>query len=218
MRKTIDRLLAPVLAAIGGAAFVLAIVSISSPPVEAQGTTPVRIVPDDVQFARLIQAVNKLTAAVTASAAVKTPVGRQPFTLPIGQVGDALKVFPLMTSFDPCFGPNKGDVAISQTASTRLVPGLPGMRIFVCAARVVAGAAEVPSFIEGTGTTCGTGTAAVAGSTTAANGESYAANGGFSGGDGIGTIMVTNVKGNDLCLQQSGANRLAGNLVYTYGQ
>lgn len=120
-------------------------------------------------------------------------------------------------ALDPCFLVAKGGVAISQTATTRLVVGLPGQRIFVCAARVVAAVAEIPSFIEGTGTACATGASAVSGSTTAANGESYAANGGFAAG-GPGAIMVTNKPGDDLCLQQSGAQRLSGNIVYAFVQ
>lgn len=169
----------------------------------------VRIVSDDRLVNALIAAVNAQTNAIR---------GRTPgLTPPVGQIGDALKVWPV-TPADPCDSSVKGDVAISQTASTRLVVGQPGQRIFVCAARVVAAAAEVPSFIEGTGTTCGTGPTAVSGSTTAANGESYAANGGFSSGNGGGSVMVTNKPGDDLCLQQSGANRLAGNIVYAFGR
>lgn len=121
-----------------------------------------------------------------------------------------------MNAIDPCFGGPKGNVAISQTAATRLVVGQGGKRIAMCYARVVAGAAEIPSFTEGTGTTCGTGTLAVSGSTTAANGESYAVNGGFSGGMGLGMIGSTAVNGNDLCLAQSTSNRLSGQLAFVY--
>jgi hypothetical protein len=142
---------------------------------------------------------------------------RGTFGARIGSVNDALKVASV-TPVDPCATLNKGNVAISQTATARLVPGLAGLRIFVCSARVVAGAAEIVNFTEGTGATCGTAETAVAGSTTAANGESYAANGGFSGGGGEGSIMVTNVPGDSLCLKQSGSNRLSGNIVFAYGQ
>lgn len=116
---------------------------------------------------------------------------------------------------DPC-NKRKGNVSISQTATTRLVVGRPGYLIAICYIRVIAGAAEIPSEWEGTGAACGTGTLAVSGSSTAANGESYAANGGFSAGMGVGTIATTNVAGDDFCLAQSGSNRLAGNLTYVY--
>lgn len=142
---------------------------------------------------------------------------RGSFNNQIGSIGDALKVAPTPTSFDPCFMQKKGNVAISQTATTKLVSGIPGQVISVCYARIVAGAAEIPSFWEGTGSACATGTVAVSGSATAASGESYAANGGFSGGVGLGTIAVTSKPGNDLCLAQSGSNRLSGNITFVFG-
>lgn len=118
---------------------------------------------------------------------------------------------------DPCSGP-KGNVAISQAASSTIITGIPGKRIAVCGGRVVAGAAEILSFLEGTGTLCATGTLAVTGNTTMANGESYAANGGFSQGGANASIMVTALPGNNLCLGQSTTSRLSGNLTYVYTQ
>jgi hypothetical protein len=200
---------------------VLAIV-VSQSSTRAQFTSQdvgqVRIAPNDVLVSAILKQLQTLNANLQVSAATRAPVGNRAVVQPIGQVMDALKVAVVYNRPDPCGTLDKGNVAISQTATTRLVQGLPGQRIFVCAARVVAGVAEIPSFIEGTGSNCGTGTTAVSGSTTAANGESYAANGGFAGGNGGGSIMVTNKPGDDLCLQQSGANRLAGNIVYAFGQ
>lgn len=185
--------------------------------VEAQRQdTIVRIVDNDVLVNRLIGAIQQLAAAQAVSSRARAPIALG-FNKPVGQVGDALKVWPIAPA-DPCAGTAKGDVAISQTSTARLVPGIAGQRIFVCAARLVAGVAEIASFTEGTGTTCGTGESAVSGSTTAANGESYAANGGFAMGNGAGSVMVTNKAGDDLCLKQSGSNRLSGNIVYAYGQ
>jgi hypothetical protein len=118
---------------------------------------------------------------------------------------------------DPC-NKRKGNVAISQTATTKLISGKPGQLIALCYARVVNATAEIVNELEGTGTNCGTATVAVSGSTTAANGESLAANGGFSAGVGIGTIATTNVPGNDFCLGQSGTARVSGNITYVYYQ
>lgn len=206
------------LAAIGLLALVLSgHVSYGPATVSAQqaGIQTVRFAVDDAIGNQVIAQLQTLTKALTVTAAVRAPIGSN-LNRPVGQIGDALKVA-IVGRADPCSTIDKGDVAISQTATTRLVVGQPGMRVFVCAARIVAGVAEIPSFTEGTGAACATGTTAVSGSTTAANGESYAANGGFSGGNGSGSIMVTNKPGDDLCLQQSGANRLAGNLVYAFG-
>lgn len=116
---------------------------------------------------------------------------------------------------DPCAN-KKANLAISQAADTTLITGVPGQRIFVCYARVVAATAEIVNFTEGTGTTCQTGTLAVAGSATDANGESYAANGGFSGGGGAGTIMSTAIPGNNLCLTESATARVSGNIAFVF--
>jgi hypothetical protein len=156
----------------------------------------------------LLDAITRLTNTVKIDRVIGD------FGRPIGSIGDALKVA-LPPALDPCEG-GKGNVAISQTASTKLVSGVGGMRILMCYARVVAGVAEVFSFTEGSGAACATGTLAVTGSTTAANGESYAANGGMSGGMGRGTIAASNRQGNDLCLSQNGSNRLSGNITFVY--
>lgn len=120
-------------------------------------------------------------------------------------------------SLDPCSYSKKGNTSISQTAISKLASGISGQVISICYARIVAGAAEILNLIEGTGSNCGTGTLAVTGSTTAGNGESYAANGGFSAGNGSAAVAVTKIPGNDLCLSQSGSNRLSGNVTYVYG-
>ena len=48
----------------------------------------------------------------------------------------------------------------------------------------------------------------------AANGLSLAANGGLTFGNGASAIAATTVNQDDLCLQQSGANRLSGSITY----
>lgn len=179
-------------------------------PLPAQvGDQPIRISPSDPQFTQLLvlhrqllDRLNRLSLRGSQGELLRTQNG--------------LLLTQSMNAVDPCYTNRKGNVAISQVASTKLVSGQPGQLIWVCYARVVAGAAEIPSFMEGTGAACATSPVAVSGSTTGANGESYAANGGFSGGVGIGTIAVTKVFGNDLCLAQSGSNRLAGNITYVF--
>ena len=137
-----------------------------------------------------------------------------PLNTPIGMNGDRMKVDPTPFS-DACMMGKKTDAAISQTASTRIVVGVPGLAIYVCAIRLVVGAAEITSEWEGTGTNCGTGTIAHSGSTTAANGESFAANGGYVMGDGNGTIISLRA-GNDFCIAQNGANRVSGKVSFVY--
>jgi len=104
-------------------------------------------------------------------------------------------------------------IAISQTADTTLVSGTSSQYFYICSIILVAGAAEVVSLWEGTGTACGTGSTAILGSTTEANGLSISANGGFSAVSGT-PFLRTATTANDICLRQSGANRVSGVLTY----
>ncbi len=144
------------------------------------------------------------------AAGVKGSFGRL-----VTSTGDALDVnvkFPA-ASADPCnSATGKKNIAISQTANAELVPASGG-KIYVCALLVVGADAENLSFVEGTGATCATGTAAVIGGTTAANGPNMAANAGWQMGTGQGSVAQTNSAGTALCLFQSGAGRVAGNLM-----
>lgn len=139
------------------------------------------------------------------------------FNRPITSTGDAVDVnvkYP-PASVDPCSGPNKANLPISLTANTKLLSGTSGT-IKVCSIFLLSTSAETFSMVEGTGATCATGIKAVIGSTTAANGPSLAANGGFTLGNGLGSVAMQNVPGNDLCILISGATLIAGNLMYAF--
>lgn len=132
---------------------------------------------------------------------------------PFNKIVDNTNPFPVVTqpTGNPCINSIGGDVAISQTATSKTIAGRPGLRILVCHIRIVVGAAEITSELEGTGTTCGTGTLVHSGSSTAANGESFAANGGYES-----AVPFYNAPGNDFCVAQSGSNRVSGKVSYLY--
>ncbi|MFZ2105209.1 MAG: hypothetical protein WAV18_07465, partial [Roseiarcus sp.] len=114
---------------------------------------------------------------------------------------------------DPCMFQAKTKVAFSTTSgSTQLVALSGSTKIYVCAVHFISTAADSISFVEGTGTACATGATAVSGSTTAASGMDFLANGGMTEGGGVGTVMNTSVPGDELCLLQSGTTKIAGNL------
>lgn len=111
---------------------------------------------------------------------------------------------------NPCTAVAPTTVPISVAADTAVITALASNRTYICGGGLVASAAEVVSIWEGTGTACGTGSAALLGSTTEANGMSFAANGGFT----IPTVirgLSTNV---DICIRLNGTNRVAGWLSY----
>jgi hypothetical protein len=167
------------------------------------------------------QVINLLTQMLQIAivpAARNANFVRGSFGRPVTSTGDAMDVnvkYPPATS-DLCSGANKGNVPISVTANTVLMKGTGNARYRICAIFLLSTSAESFSVVEGTGVTCGTGTLAVIGSTTAANGPSLAANGGFTLGNGAATVASQTGFGNDLCILISGSTLIAGNLVYAF--
>lgn len=132
---------------------------------------------------------------------------------------NALKVIPIDgdgNSFDPITDPCDGVLAttvpISITADTVVISAVASTKNYICNITIVAGAAEIVSITEGTGSTCASGEVAIVGSTTDANGMSFAANGGF-----VNTKTISGIGTNvDTCLNVSGSNRVAGFLTYVH--
>jgi hypothetical protein len=147
------------------------------------------------------------TTELASLASIDTKVGSaiptQATSVPIGGVSN-----------DPCSYAAKTNLPISfQTTSITQQIALSGStKIYVCSLSLIASAATVFSVTGGTGTNCGT-PAALIGTTSATHGLSLAANGGMTLGNGAGTVAVT-AAGSELCLVQSGAGDLVGNLTY----
>jgi hypothetical protein len=101
--------------------------------------------------------------------------------------------------------------AINQTTNTEIATAN-GAQVYICTFSVISATAQSVSLVEGTGTTCGTGTAGLYGGATAS--VSVAANGGLV----IGSDRITipsQTRGDNICLLQSGAGNISG--VLTYG-
>ena len=117
---------------------------------------------------------------------------------------------------DPCQANTKSFVSVNQTANTRLVTGTAAKKIFPCSINLVSATAQNIALVEGTGTTCGTGTAGVLGfgGATAATGWNLAANGGLTYGNGASALGSEGTAADDLCLFQSGTGQVSGGLSY----
>src|SRR6267142_238102 len=90
---------------------------------------------------------------------------------------------------------------VSAAANTQIVTaGNANMFVYVCSYNFNAGAADIFSMVEGTGSTCGTGTKAMVGNSTAVGGLSLATNGTINFGGGNGAVTRTTVAGNNVCL------------------
>lgn len=102
-------------------------------------------------------------------------------------------------------------IAISQTTSTDLhTMSLTG---HICTVMLISADAENVSLVDGTGSVCGTGTAAIIGATTAANGLPLTTNEGFSM-TSAAQILPMSAAARHLCLLQSGSGRIAGIITY----
>jgi hypothetical protein len=105
-------------------------------------------------------------------------------------------------------------INISTATTTLMITGVSGRQVRICAFHMVAAGADNVAWIEGTGATCGTGTAGMAGGTTAASGYNFAANGGLSAGSGLGEVLTTATTGDSVCLVTSAAVQLSGFIKY----
>lgn len=151
----------------------------------------------DVSTNTATTATNTTTMAAACSGGV--------CSVNVAQVGGNAPVF------DACSTETKTTTAVSLTARTVIIPAVAAKKNYICSISVMAGGtAEVFNVVEGTGTTCQTGTAALVGSTTAANGMAFAANGGLAMAGGDTTVIQGATANVDTCIVPSGSNRLSG--------
>lgn len=111
---------------------------------------------------------------------------------------------------DPCKTSAKITSPISQAASGVIITHSGTLTTYICGGSFNISDAESVSLTEGTGVTCGTGAAALMGSTTVANGMALSANEGMSFGNGNASNIISKTAGDDICILQSGTGRLAG--------
>ncbi len=118
-------------------------------------------------------------------------------------------------SADPCSlnAHTVTPISITSATTTNIVAGTASKKTWICSISLSTGIADNVGIVEGTGATCGTGTAGVIGGTTAANGINLAANGTFSLGNSTGTIAATAVAADNLCLITSSVGPLSGAIV-----
>jgi hypothetical protein len=105
-------------------------------------------------------------------------------------------------------------INISTATTTLLVTGVSGRQVRIGAIHFIAAGADNVALIEGTGATCGTGTAGMAGGTTAASGYNLVANQGYTFGSGVGTVISTVTTGDSVCAVTSAAVQLSGGIEY----
>jgi hypothetical protein len=115
---------------------------------------------------------------------------------------------------DPCSGVAKTviPINISTATTTELTAALAGAsnNYYVCSLTLVAGAAQTIALVDDDSDGCGSVTSGMAGGTTAAAGFSFAANGGITFGNGLGTIFKTNGTNRVICAVTGQAALIVG--------
>lgn len=121
-------------------------------------------------------------------------------------------------TMDPCTAVTKVSVAIDVSSATTVevaaTSGDATNKVYVCSINLVASAADVVSILEDDTATCSSPSGAIIGSTTAAHGWSFAANGGIALGNGAGTVMKTSAVSRSLCLVTTTTAQLTGSVMY----
>lgn len=146
-----------------------------------------------------------------------------PPTLSNGQAGwvqcsstGGLAVSVSSSSGDPCQSVAKTytPISIGSATTTRIVAPAAAKKTYVCSVDLLAFAANDVAVVEGTGGTCGSGTAGVVGGTTTGTGISFPAQGGLAKGNGGYAVWSTAGTNVDLCLITSSAGPLSGHIAW----
>lgn len=116
---------------------------------------------------------------------------------------------------DPCVVNARKVAVINLTASGQLVTALANQTVYVCYLQFSLSAlADNVALVEGTGSTCGTGTAGMAGGATTGTGWNLLANGSVTSGTIGMWAFKTATLGDNVCLLASSAAQISGVMIY----
>jgi hypothetical protein len=116
---------------------------------------------------------------------------------------------------DPCQANVRTNFVINITASTQLITGVSAKQTYICGMQfALSSTPDNIALVEGTGSTCGTGTAGMAGGATAATGWNLLANGSLTWGSGPNWVFKTATLADNVCFLVSSAAQVSGVLSY----
>jgi len=187
------------------------------------GTTPGAVIAGSVNASLFLGSVASATAASgvqkvgivgNAGASVDAATGAAPPAnviyvggLGSGATGGDLLGVPISDTYKA--------INISTATTTLLITGVASRQVRIGAIHFIAAGADNVALVEGTGATCGTGTAGMAGGTTSGSGYNLVANQGYTFGSGLGTVISTVTAGDSVCAVTSAAVQLSGGIEYT---
>lgn len=151
--------------------------------------------------------VNLKTALPTGANVIGALTANQSVNL--NQIGGTA-----LAAADPCQANARSSANINETAGSRIVTGVASKQTYICSMEIITATAQNVALVEGTGTTCATSTAGMAGGSTAATGWNFGANGGFVKGVGSNWVFKTATAADDVCLLQSGSGQISGSVQY----
>lgn len=133
-----------------------------------------------------------------------------------------LAPFLLLVSFtaakaqaDPCQILHRSVAVINLTASGKLISGVSNKTTYICFLQFsLSGTADNVALVEGTGSTCATNTAGMAGGATAATGWNLLANGSVTAGNMAYWAFSSATRADDVCLLASSAAQISGVIQY----
>ena len=102
---------------------------------------------------------------------------------------------------------NSVNINTASSGTIQLIPLVAGKRIYITALDIISAGTTTFTFVYGTGTNCGTGTAFLAGPYT------LVANAGISKASGLGPVLFVPA-GNALCFVNNNAIGVGGSLSY----
>lgn len=115
---------------------------------------------------------------------------------------------------DPCTLNVRSVYIVNLAAAGSVATGTAGLQTYICHIGIVTATAQNIALVEGTGATCGTNTAGMAGGATAATGWNLPVNGEIMEGDGSRWLTVTATAADNVCLLPSSTGQISGVIDY----
>lgn len=116
---------------------------------------------------------------------------------------------------DPCQFNTPSVAVINLTASGQLITGTAAKQTYICWLQFsISATADNVALVEGTGSTCGTSTAGMAGGATTGTGWNLLASGSVTSGTGGLWVFKTATLADNVCLLASSAAQISGIVKY----
>ena len=115
---------------------------------------------------------------------------------------------------DPCAINMRVAVPVNLAASGQIITGATAKQTYICHLALLSATAQNVALVEGTGSTCGTNTAGMAGGATAATGWNFFLGEEMVEGTGQAWVLATATAADNVCLLSSSTGQISGVVDY----